>query len=244
MTSEKRLRPAERGSARLSVSSRRGWGPAASGKKLVTMLAASWLLGLATPALAGPPFVCHPFEIGAAKSLPADPKNWLAVRSDYDVHRLVADTEALVTSSTPTLVRMETLRRAALYASLDRGVAEQLIAAMMARVQKAEQSGQAMATALFDAGYVVEALSEIEQFGNHMTDFAGREKTLAGLTRRDEGRALIQKSLALKPGDAAVEFALTLLSPSAERDAHLRNARAGAKNDSLLASNLVKLDLQ
>jgi hypothetical protein len=202
------------------------------------------LLGLAVPAFAGPPFVCHPFEIGTAQSLPADPTNWLAVRADYDVHHVVADTEALLTPSTPPLVRMETLRRAALYASLDRAVAEQLIAAMMTRVQKAEQAGQSMATALFDAGYVVEALSEIEQFGNHMKDFAGREKTLAGLTQRFDGRALIQKSLALRPGDASIEFALTLLLPSSERDSHLRNARAGAKSDTLLAANLVKLELQ
>jgi len=208
------------------------------------ILAALSMVIVATPAFAGPPFVCHPFEIGTAKSLPADPTNWLAVRTDYDVHHVVADTEALLTPSTPTLVRMETLRRAALYASLDRAVAERLIAAMMARVQKAEKTGPSMAAALFDAGYVVEALSEIEQFGNHMTDLAGREKTLAGLTQPFDGRALIQKSLALTPGDATVEFALTLLLPSSERDSHLRNARAGAKSDSLLASNLARLQLQ
>ena len=218
--------------------------PAASEKKRIVLLAALSLLIVATPAFAGPPFTCHPFDIGTAKSLPGDPTNWLGVRVDYDVHRVVADTEAILTPSTPTLVRMETLRRAALYASLDRAVAEQLIAAMMTHVQKAEQTGQSMATALFDAGYVVEALSEIEQFGNHMKDFAGREKTLAGLTQRFDGRALIQKSLALRPDDASIEFALTLLLPSAERDSHLRNARAGAKQDSLLASNLEKLQLQ
>jgi hypothetical protein len=202
------------------------------------------LLILATPAFAGPPFVCHPFDIGSAKSLPADPTNWLVVRSDYDVRHVVADTEALLTPSTPTLVRMETLRRAALYASLNRAAAEDLIAAMMARLQKAEQTGQSTAAALFDAGYVVEALSEIEQSGNQMKDLAGREKTLAGLTQRFDGRALIQKSLALAPGDPSVEFALTLLLPSSERDSHLRNARAGAKSDSLLASNLARLQLQ
>jgi len=201
------------------------------------------ILALAVPALAGPPFVCHPFEIGSAKSLPADSTNWLAVRSDYDIHRVVADTEALLTPSTPTIVRMETLRRAALYASLDRAVAEQLITAMMLRVKKAEQGGP-MATALFDAGYVVEALNEIEQFGNHMKDLAGREKTLAGLTHADEGRALIQKSRWLKPGDATTEFALGLLSRAPENAAHFDNARAGAKQDALLASNLAKLQLQ
>jgi len=202
------------------------------------------VLALAVPALAGPPFVCHPFDIGSAKSLPFDSHNWLGVRSDYDIRHVVADTEAVLTPSTPTLVRMETLRRAALYASLDRTVAEQLIASMMARVQNAEQTGRSFGSALFDAGYVVEALSEIEQFGNHMKDFAGREKLLAGLTRPSDGRALIQKSLALQPGDASIEFALGLLSRAPENAVHFDNARAGAKKDSLLASNLAKLDLQ
>jgi len=200
------------------------------------------VLALAVPALAGPPFVCHPFDIGSAKSLPFDSHNWLGVRSDYDIRHVVADTEAVLTPSTPTIVRMETLRRAALYASLDRAVAEQLIAVMMVRVKKAEQSGS-MAAALFDAGYVVEALSEIEQFGNHMKDLAGREKTLAGLTRPSDGRALIQKSLTLQPGDASIEFALGLLSRAPENAVHFDNARAGAKKDSLLASNLAKLQL-
>jgi len=231
----------------ISVSARWGWDPSANKKsqrlRPAAILAVLAVLIVATPAFAGPPFVCHPFEIGTAKSLPSDPTNWLTVRADYDVHQVVADTEALLTASTTTLVRMETLRRAALYASLDRAVAEQLIAAMMARVEKAEHAGQSMALALFDAGYVVEALSEIEQFGNHMKDLAGREKLLAGLTRPFDGRALIQKSLSLRPGDASIEFALSLLLPSSERDPYLRRARAGARGDSLLANNMAKLQL-
>lgn len=203
------------------------------------------VLAFAVPAFAGPPFVCHPFDIGSAKSLPSDSTSWLLVRRDYDIQHVAADTEALLTPTTPTVVRMETLRRAALYASLDRAVAEKLIAAMMSRVERAEQGGQSMAAALFDAGYVVEALSEIEQYGNHMKEFAGRERALAGLTRPFDGRALIEKSVALQPGDASAEFALALLMPSREkeRELHLRNARAGAKTDSLLASNLARLQL-
>ena len=50
----------------------------------------------------------------------------VAPRDDDGVHGVVADTEALLTPSTPTLVRMETLRRATLYASRHRQVAEQL----------------------------------------------------------------------------------------------------------------------
>jgi hypothetical protein len=201
------------------------------------------VLALAMPALAGPPFNCHVFEIGAAKSLPwGATNNWLGMRDDYDFHRVVVDTEALLTPSTPTLVRMETLRRAALYASRDRAVAEQLLAAIMSRVHTADQAGQPIA--LFDAGYTIEALSEIEQFGNHMKQLAGSERVLAGLTRSLEARPLLEKSAALRPGDAAIELALGLVSRTPESEAHFRKARAGAGQDALLANNLARLQLQ
>ena len=201
------------------------------------------ILAFALPALAGPPFVCHQFEIGSADSLPwGASNNFMAMRDDYDFHRVVADTEKLLTPSTPTLVRMETLRRASLYASRDRAVAEQLLAALMGRVNAAEKAGRPDALALFDAGYVVESLSELEQFGVHMKAFAGLERELAGITYSFESRPLLEKSAALRPGDASIEFALALLSPT-DRTPHLKNAQAGAKQDQLLASNLARLQL-
>ena len=213
-------------------------------KAPAALFTALCLLGLATPALAGPPFVCHPFEVGAAKSLPFDSQNWLGVRKDYDISHLVADTVELVTPETPTLVRMETLRRAALYASRDRAVAELLMMTMLTRVKKFDQVGKSNGTELFDAGYVVEALNEIEQHGNHMPEFGDATKVLAGLTQKYDGQAMIQKSVDLRPGDASIEFALYLLSRASERDQHLRKARVGAKQDGLLARNLTKLDIQ
>ena len=69
------------------------------------------VLAVAMPALAGPPFICHPFEIGSAKSLPwGASNNYMGMRDDYDFSHVVADTEMLLTPSMPTLVRMETLR--------------------------------------------------------------------------------------------------------------------------------------
>src|SRR5688572_20275282 len=86
------------------------------------------LLSGAQPALAGPPLLCHPFDIGSARSLPwNDTAAWWNGRSDYDVRNLVADTQALLTPATPVIVRMETLRRAAIYASRDARVAAQLL---------------------------------------------------------------------------------------------------------------------
>ena len=197
-------------------------------------------LALAAPALAGPPFNCHVFDIGSAKSLPwGAANNWMGMRDDYDPRHVVADTEALLTPSTPILVRMETLRRASLYASRERAVAEQLIKAMMARVDAADQTGQAVA--LFDAGFVVEAINEIEQSSRYSKSLGGRE--VVGLTNPSDGPALIRKSLALRPGDTSIEFALGLISRTPESEAHFRNARAGAREDALLANNLAKLQL-
>jgi len=201
------------------------------------------LLAFAMPALAGPPFVCHAFEIGAARSLPWNGDDWLDVKNDYDIDHVVADTQALLTPALPTMVRMETLRRAALYASRDRGLARELILAFMTRVKLAELSGRQDAGALFDAGYVIEALSEIEQFGNHTKPLAGREPVLAGLTGGYDARGMIEKSATLRPADASIEFALALISRTPERAGHAERARRGAKRDALLARNLVKLPL-
>jgi hypothetical protein len=205
-------------------------------------------LAVAVPALAGPPFTCHPFDIGSARSLPWNGDDWLGVKKEYDINRVVADTEALLTPAPPTLVRMETLRRAALYASLDRAVAQELILALVSRVKVAEFSEHPdpalLATALFDAGYAIEALSEIEQFGNHMKPLAGREHVLAGLTAGRDPRGMIERSATLRPGDASIQFALALISQRPERTAHAEKARRGAELDELLASNLVRLPLQ
>ncbi|MBI3400409.1 MAG: hypothetical protein HY048_03220 [Acidobacteria bacterium] len=118
------------------------------------LLAAAALLVLARPALAGPPLLCFPFDIGAAKSLPmaADAaKNWRATDPKYDVSHLVADTLALLVARTPTMIRMETLRRATVYASTNPKVAGALTAALKER----DEARAPMAA--FDYGYFVEA---------------------------------------------------------------------------------------
>ena len=100
------------------------------------------IVATATPALAGPPLLCHPYDIGSARSLPwNDAAGWTGTRADYTLGNLVADTEALLTPSTPVVVRMETLRRAAIYASMDAAVAKQLVTRLNARVDAAEAAG-------------------------------------------------------------------------------------------------------
>jgi hypothetical protein len=90
-------------------------------------------LAITTPALAGPPLLCHPFDVGTARSLPWDGTKWWRGRTDYKLTNLLADTEALLTPSTPIIVRMETLRRAVLYASQDRTAASDLFATTVDR---------------------------------------------------------------------------------------------------------------
>ena len=202
------------------------------------------LLSLAAPAVAGPPFVCHPFEIGTATSLPWTNGDYLGMRGDYDITRVVADTEALLKSGMPTLARMETLRRAVLYASQNRALAERLVATLAARVAAADKAGRADAIALFDTGYALEAMSEIEMLGHHMgSDLAVRGRALTGMTRPDEGRALMRKSAALRPDDAGIAFALALIERAEDKQPHLLKARAGAQQDRLLAANMARLQM-
>ena len=79
------------------------------------LTAAALVRAVSTPALAGPPLLCHPFDIGAAASLPWDGAGgWFQGKSDYQLNRLVADTEAIPQPGTPVIVRRETLRRAAI----------------------------------------------------------------------------------------------------------------------------------
>ena len=85
-------------------------------------------------ALAGPPLICHSFDIGDAKSLPWISHDWnLSGGENYDTSRLTADTIAILDSSQVTLVHMETLRRATLYARKDPVAAKQLIIRLVAR---------------------------------------------------------------------------------------------------------------
>ena len=102
------------------------------------------ILLFADSAMAGPPLICHAFEIGNAKSLPLDGHSWnLSGSENYDTKNLASDTLAILTPDTPVLVRMETLRRATLYARKDPIAAKELLARLHARATAAESAGHA-----------------------------------------------------------------------------------------------------
>jgi len=197
-------------------------------------------LVIARPALAGPPLLCHPFDIGSAHSLPWNGPGWLDAKPDYPLDRLVADTEALLGPSTPVIVRMESLRRASLYAGRDAKVAADLLARLTATAQLSKADGRPTALALLDAAYVTEALRQITAIGG-VTGYKDQVSRIHTLLDGRDGQRLMRASLAAAPDDASLEFAAALIAAgidSAAYQRHAERARAGASSDALLAKNL------
>jgi hypothetical protein len=185
---------------------------------------------------AGTPLICHPYDIGSAQSLPGSGGDWKGVNPNYDCRNLQRDTLALLKPDTPIIVRMETLRRAAIYATAGmqgwgtskgftpeaRAMTSGILEQLQARTKNAQ--GPALALALFDVGFFTETLRH------------------TGVDKSFDGYDLLVKARELRGPDADMEFALALASSwpnrRAEHEEHLARARQGAKPGSLLASNL------
>jgi hypothetical protein len=200
------------------------------------------LLCMAIVTHAGPPLICHAIDIGDAKSLPWISHSWnLSGGENYDTRNLVRDTLEILAPDTPVLVRMETLRRATLYARKDPVAAKELLARLHARATLAESSGHPDALAWFDVGYLAETYKQwIGKDMPHMTDGMRIDPNPAA---RVDGYAMVKKAIALRGNgdDPQMEFAaalITLSGPAEEHRQHAQKAVAGAKTDSLLARNL------
>jgi len=207
--------------------------------RLAALLVAA-LLGLAAAAQAGPPLICHAISIGSAASLPwtGDGRGWNGA-ANYDVSNLVRDTLAILNSNPDVLVRMETLRRATIYARRDPGVAKELLTRLYSRTTRAQAARKEDALAWFDAGYLVECYKEwLGQNLPHMTDGLRLDPDpAAGL----DGYSWVKKAIALRGEDPAMEFAaalMTLEGPQTACREHVQRAMAGAKAYPLLAQNL------
>lgn len=189
------------------------------------------LLLFATSALAGPPLVCHSFDIGTAKSLPWISHSWNLTGSEtYNLRDLVSDTTSILDADSTVIVHMETLRRATLYAEKDPLVAKRLLVALIARSSAAANT-PAAALASFDAGYLAETYKQYEWISKSGSDPA----------RNVDGYALIKKAIQLRGNDPQMEFAaalITLSGPADEHADHAQKAKAGANADPLLARNL------
>jgi hypothetical protein len=196
----------------------------------LTMTLAAVLLA-ARPALAGPPLLCFPFEIGHARSLPVGTGSWHAVDPRYDASRLVDDTLALLTPDAPVIVRMETLRRATLYAAKDSARA----AALLDRLQQRAAVRDAnVALAVFDFGYLAETYKQAEFLSG----------TLLKTAQAVDGYNLVAKAAALG-GDPEIQFALAVMTRGDTRVAdahrkHLAQTVVAAKTDALIQANFSK----
>ena len=198
------------------------------------------VLVVVTAVVAGPPLICHAIEIGQAKSLPWISHNWnLSGSENYDLKKLVPDTLAILDSNAPVIVRMETLRRATLYARQDPQAARELLSKLVARSTEAQNAGHPDALAYFDAGYLIECYKQwIGRNLPHMTDNMRMDPNPA--TSLD-GYALVKEAIGLRGQDPQMEFAaalITLEGPQGDHRRHVLNAIAGSKTDSLLAQNL------
>ena len=188
------------------------------------------LLMLANAAIAGPPLICHPFDIGNAKSLPFVSHDWnLSGEENYDTRNLANDTLAILEGSQVALVHMETLRRATLYARKDPPAARQLLLTVVARTKRAENSSSPDAFALFDAAYLTETYQQ--WLGENSDNPAN------GL----DGYPWMARAIQLRGTDPQMQFAAaltTLRGPEAAHREYAQKALAGAKTDDLLARNL------
>jgi hypothetical protein len=185
---------------------------------------AAVLLGFTTYAQAGPPLICHPIEIGQAKTLPWVDLNYQKGSGGYSQDNLIRDTLTILDSNPPVLVRMETLRRATIYARQEPQIAEELLTRLHARA-----AANPDALAWFDLGYLTETYRQ--WMGESEPNPA------KGL----DGYGWVRKAINLRGSDPEMEFAaalITLGSSERDRDDHLEKAMAGAKTDPLLARNL------
>jgi hypothetical protein len=187
------------------------------------------VLGLTTAAHAGPPLICHPIEIGQAKTLPWVDLSYRKGSGSYDLTNLTQDTLAILDSNTSVLVRMETLRRATIYARQDPQVAKELLTRLQVRMANSNAAGHPEALTQFDLGYLAETYKQ--WIGK------GEPNPAIGL----DGYGLIRKAISWRGQDPEMEFAaalITLRGPEGDHQDHVRKAIAGAKNDPLLARNL------
>ena len=198
---------------------------------LITGASAAILSGSVPARLPGPPMICQPFDIGSAKSIGAARGNM----DGYDDKKVVSETLAVLDAQAPTIVRMETLRRATAVVHDSVPLSRELALRLAARALDAEAAGKPSAQAWFDAGYFV---ASIGQMGTKLGFDPGRESGC-------DGYAWLKKAESLNGSDPGIQFACALtVHPSMHKgtqelfDTHLGRAASLAANDPLVKKNL------
>ena len=211
-------------------------------RPLIAAVLAVAVLGLPRTSEAGPPLICHPFAIGTESVLPwGTGPGWNTPDNRYDVQRLTADVLRLLSPKAPILARMENIRRATIYAGQDPRIANELLAAVLARAAAASASTAPDPLALFDAGYLLESYKQAAHLHryNMLAPAAADRWTLRNEPAGD-GYAMVVRAIALQRGNADMEFAASLMKEGAASSEHRRRAEATAKAGSLLAQNLAR----
>jgi hypothetical protein len=195
----------------------------------------STLLGLlgaaafpAAPAHAGPPNICHPTDIGDARSLPFG--NGPFEPGSLAAADVPARTLEILDQSDDTLVHMETLRRAWVYlwekGDQDTRRVQGLLDRLKDRVLEAEAADATegrRALAWFDYGYLLGICAE------------------GGFDAGRAGAPYLEKAARLAPQDARLRFGVAKGVFMEDQPAfyrHLHAAASGGAADALLAKNV------
>ncbi|RPI28808.1 MAG: hypothetical protein EHM61_03885 [Acidobacteria bacterium] len=188
-------------------------------------------IGLGSLALAGPPLVCFPFDTGGQPSLSWGGQGWHESDPKYDTANLASDTVNLLRNDVSVIARMETLRRAGIYAANDPKAGSALLGALKTRVKNGGEK-QSVAYALFDLGYFADTYRQASRRDNSLEP------------HQIDGYSLVSKAIEGLPESADIHFAAALMTADrkdkkAEHERHLQQAAQGAQEGSLLARNLV-----
>ncbi|MFN0242739.1 MAG: hypothetical protein ACKVWV_07580 [Planctomycetota bacterium] len=173
----------------------------------------------APPLVFGPPLVCHEIAIGDAKSLPWG--SGTKPKAGYDRAHLVADVAELLKTEEHLLVRMETLRRAAMYAHQDRALVWELVGWRSLFVLEQCSIGAQESTAWFDLGVLVACFDQLA---------VGLDRR-SGVAEGIGGYGFLRKALETARADGRdtgpIEFAAVLVThPGGGRDAEGARRRA------------------
>lgn len=186
----------------------------------------------------GPPLVCFEYNIGGAISLPwgTDPKDSFDIDPAFDVRDLIPQTIKILHESNDTIVHMETLRRAVIYAARTDGKLAKtkeaslecrLVALVLDSSLKRIANDPKSPLPWIDAGYAIGATTHMGGSLGHSVEFAGH----------------FEKAILVSPDNAAVSFAAAagyLDSPKDSKWQHyLKLSLLQAEPGSLVRKNIV-----
>jgi len=199
-----------------------------------SLVAVAAVVFFATPALAGPPLICHPFQTEGGKLLAwGTGPGWNTPDRSYDVTKLVADTTSALTPEAPILARMENIRRATIYAMRDPQVANELLKVVINRALATSTNSAAW----FDAGYLIESYKQAVPIRDNrkpeLRAWAAVDETI-----KVDGYNWVKKAMAMTSANAEMEFAASLMTQGRVASAHRAKALSAAAKGSVLAKNL------